>query len=51
MVPRPDDVPVRQERHRGYHDVDAAYRERESRRTYARFLRRFGGRTDLLTPR
>ncbi len=51
VVPSADAVPVRQARHRGYHDVDAAYRDRESRRTYARFLRRFGGRTDLLAPR
>ncbi|WP_433250569.1 CysS/YqeB C-terminal domain-containing protein [Streptosporangium sp. CA-135522] len=33
------DLPVHQERHRGYHDVDPGYRERESRRTYERVLR------------
>lgn len=40
------DLPVRQTRHRGFHDSDPAYRERESRRTYDRLLRRFrdGGR-------
>ncbi|MEU1879553.1 hypothetical protein ABZ470_19755 [Streptosporangium sp. NPDC020072] len=32
------DLPVHQERHRGYHDVDPAYRDRESRRTYDRVL-------------
>jgi hypothetical protein len=33
------DLPVRQERHRGYHDVDPEYRDRESRRNYDRVLR------------
>lgn len=32
------DLPVHQERHRGYHDVDPGYRDRESRRTYDRVL-------------
>lgn len=45
------DLPVHQERHRGYHDSDAEYRERESRRTYDRLLQRFRGRTELLAPR
>ncbi|WP_214415328.1 glycosyltransferase family A protein [Sphaerisporangium fuscum] len=31
-------LPVHQERHRGYHDVDPGYRDRESRRTYERVL-------------
>jgi hypothetical protein len=31
-------LPVRQARHRGYHDSDPAYRERESRRNYGRVL-------------
>ena len=47
----PDRLPCRQERHRGYHDVDPDYRERESRRNYDRLLRRFRGRTELLAPR
>lgn len=35
----PDEpLPVRQARHRGYHDSDPAYRERESRRNYGRVL-------------
>jgi hypothetical protein len=50
VVPQ-DPLPVRQQRHHGYHDVDPATRERESRRNYDRFLRRFRGRTDLLAPR
>jgi GT2 family glycosyltransferase len=41
------DVPVRQDRHRGYHDSDPAYRDKESRKTYDRFLQRFRGREDL----
>jgi hypothetical protein len=35
----PDEpLPVRQARHRGYHDSDPVYRERESRRNYRRVL-------------
>jgi hypothetical protein len=41
------DLPVRQDRHRGYSDSDPDYRDRESRRTYDRFLARFRGRNDL----
>ncbi len=47
LVVPPGDLPVRQDRHRGYHDSDPAYRDRESRRTYDRFLQRFRGREDL----
>jgi hypothetical protein len=42
------ELPVRQARHRGYHDTDPAYRDAESARTYNRFLQRFRGREDLL---
>ena len=45
------DLPCRQDRHRGYHDSDPAYRDKESARTYQRFLQRYRGRTDLLAPR
>ena len=41
------DLPVRQDRHRGYHDTDPAHRDRESKKTYDRFLQRFRGREDL----
>jgi hypothetical protein len=41
------DLPVRQDRHRGYHDSDPAVRDRESKKTYDRFLQRFRGREDL----
>ena len=40
-------LPVRQDRHRGYHDSDPVLRDRESKRTYDRFLQRFRGREDL----
>lgn len=45
------DLPCRQERHHGYHDVDPGYRDAESAKTYNRFLQRFRGRTDLLVAR
>jgi len=45
------ELPCRQDRHRGYHDSDPAYRDKESARTYQRFLQRYRGRTDLLAPR
>ena len=45
------ELPCRQDRHHGYHDSDPAYRDKESARTYNRFLQRFRGRTDLLAPR
>ena len=41
------ELPVRQDRHRGYHDSDPVVRDRESKRTYDRFLQRFRGRDDL----
>jgi len=34
-------LPATRHRHRGYHDSDPAYRDRESKRTYDRFLGRF----------
>ncbi|MCU1673081.1 MAG: hypothetical protein JWN77_1194 [Frankiales bacterium] len=45
------DLPVRQDRHRGYADSDPAYRDKESRKTYDRFLQRFRGRDDLRLPK
>lgn len=50
VVPQAE-LPVHQERHRGYHDSDPETRDRESRRTYDRILQRFRGRDDLLAPR
>ncbi|HVF05370.1 MAG TPA: hypothetical protein VNA20_11055 [Frankiaceae bacterium] len=34
-------LPATRHRHRGYHDSNPEYRDRESRRTYDRFLKRF----------
>lgn len=45
------DVPVRQDRHRGYHDSDPTYRDAESAKTYNRLLQRFRGRKEILAPR
>jgi hypothetical protein len=45
------DLPVHQERHRGYHDSDAQMRDKESRKTYDRLLQRFRGKDHLLAPR
>jgi hypothetical protein len=50
ILPGGADLPVRQDRHRGYHDSDPAFRDRESKRTYDRFLQRFRGREDLRLP-
>ena len=41
------DLPVRQDRHRGYHDTPVEYRDKESKKTYDRFLQRFRGRQEL----
>jgi len=51
LVVPPGELPCRQDRHRGYSDSDPAYRDKESAKTYNRFLQRFRGRTDLLAPR
>ncbi|MDX6225838.1 MAG: hypothetical protein QOE64_2214 [Frankiales bacterium] len=45
------DLPCHQERHRGYHDSDPDYRDKESRKTYDRILQRFRGKTQILAPR
>ncbi len=41
------DLPVRQDRHRGYHDSEPAFRDSQSKKTYDRFLARFRGREEL----
>jgi hypothetical protein len=48
LVAGPASLPAHQERHRGYHDSDPEYRDRESRRTYDRLLQRFRGRPEVL---
>ncbi|MFM8350928.1 MAG: hypothetical protein ACKN9D_07635 [Actinomycetales bacterium] len=45
------DLPVRQDRHRGYHDSDPTVREQQSKRNYDRLLAQFRGRTQVLHPR
>ena len=45
------ELPIRQDRHRGYHDSDPTYRDRQSKKTYDRLLQEFRGRTDILRPR
>ena len=51
LVVPPGELPVRQDRHRGYHDSDPGYRDKESAKTYNRFLARYRGRVDLLSRR
>lgn len=45
------DLPLEQGRHHGYHDVDPAYREKHSKENYNRILKRFRGKTEILSPR
>lgn len=45
------DLPLRQDRHHGYHDSEPAYRDKQSKKTYDRILQRFRGRTEILAPR
>ncbi len=47
LVVPAEPLPLRQDRHRGYYDSDPAFRDRESKKTYDRFLQRFRGREDL----
>ena len=47
LVVPAEELPVRQDRHRGYHETPAEHRDSESRKTYDRFLQRFRGREDL----
>jgi hypothetical protein len=45
------ELPLKQERHHGYHDTDPAYREEQSKKNYDRILQRFRGKTEILSPR
>lgn len=45
------ELPLIQERHHGYHDVDSAYREKHSKENYQRLLKRFRGNLGILAPR
>ena len=42
------DLPVHQERHHGYHDSDADYRDQQSKKTYDRLLQSFRGKNHIL---
>lgn len=46
-----DALPVRQDRHRGYHDSDPELREKQSKKTYNRLLARFRDHPEILAPR
>ena len=45
------DLPLMQDRHHGYHDVDDAYRAKHSKENYQRLLKRFRGNLGILAPR
>ncbi len=45
------DLPLSQDRHHGYHDVDETYREIQSKKNYDRILERFRGKNAILSPR
>ena len=51
LVVPSDDLPVHQERHRGYHDSDPEVRDRESKKNYDRLLSAYRGRDEILAPR
>ena len=45
------DLPLSQDRHHGYHDVDDDFRELQSKKNYDRILSRFRGKNAILSPR
>ena len=45
------DLPLSQDRHHGYHDVDETFREVQSKKNYDRILERFRGKNAILSPR
>jgi len=45
------ELPCHQARHRGYHDSEPEFRDRESKKTYDRLLQSFRGKTTILAPR
>jgi len=42
------ELPLRQERHHGYHDSDPEYREKQSKKTYDRLLQKFRKTPEIL---
>jgi hypothetical protein len=45
------ELPLKQDRHHGYHDSDPEYRDAQSKKNYDRILERFRGKTAILSPR
>jgi hypothetical protein len=45
------DLPLEQDRHHGYHDVDPEYRDVQSKKNYDRILERFRDKEAILSPR
>ena len=45
------ELPLIQERHHGYHDVDPEYREVQSKKNYDRILDKYRGKSAILSPR
>ena len=45
------ELPLVQERHHGYYDVEEGYREKHSKENYQRLLKRFRGNIGILAPR
>jgi len=44
-------LPLEQERHHGYYDVEPSFREAQSKKNYDRVLERFRGKNAILSPR
>jgi GT2 family glycosyltransferase len=42
------ELPLRQDRHHGYHDSDPEYREKQSKKTYDRLLQKFRKMPEIL---
>jgi len=45
------ELPLTQERHHGYHDVDPEYRDVQSKKNYDRILAKYRGKSAILSPR
>jgi hypothetical protein len=45
------ELPLIQERHHGYHDVDPEYRDLQSKKNYDRILDKYRGKSAILSPR
>lgn len=45
------ELPLTQDRHHGYHDVDPEYREVQSKKNYDRILDKYRGKDAILSPR